>query len=239
MQRTIFNHEFGEIVISKKINVRQLRLVVHPSKGIRVTIPFFTSFRDAENFVLQKSDWIRKTISRQRDKLDLKKRIYKVGESLNTQKRVILFEPISDSKEITFQIVKKEEVRIFYTVNKEISSIQEKIKDEIYKYLRKEAKEILPSRIAYLANRYDFKFNKLFLKNNRSNWGSCSRVNNINLNINLVRLDTELIDFVIIHELCHLKQKNHGKEFHDMVNTLCNGKEKELNSRLRRARPTL
>ena len=87
--------------------------------------------------------------------------------------------------------------------------------------LRKDAKLVLPARCGALAERYGFTYNKVFIKHNRSNWGSCSAKKNLNLNLNLVRLPAELRDYVILHELCHLRQMNHGTEFHTMLESLC------------------
>ena len=97
--------------------------------------------------------------------------------------------------------------------------------------LRKEAKAFLPARLAFLAEKYSFTYNQVRIKNNTSNWGSCSRKGNINLNLNLMRLPEDLRDYVILHELCHLKVPNHGPEFHSLLENLCpdhRTKEKEL-----------
>nr|HPK30406.1 M48 family metallopeptidase [Bacteroidales bacterium] len=78
---------------------------------------------------------------------------------------------------------------------------------------------------------------KVTVRNNRTNWGSCSKSGNISLNIHLMRLTPELADFVIVHELCHLIHKNHGPQFHALLNSLCNGRERELNRLLKQQRP--
>lgn len=78
-----------------------------------------------------------------------------------------------------------------------------------------------------------FSYNRLFLKNNVSNWGSCSIKRNINLNVNLVNLPEHLIRYVILHELCHLVYMNHGTRFHALLDSVCGGKEKELAKQLR------
>ena len=78
-----------------------------------------------------------------------------------------------------------------------------------------------------------FSYNRLFLKNNVSNWGSCSAQRNINLNVNLVNLPEHLIRYVILHELCHLVYMNHGTRFHSLLDSVCGGKEKELAKELR------
>lgn len=83
--------------------------------------------------------------------------------------------------------------------------------------IAREAQMMLPYRTQQLARRYGFEFNTIRLKNNKSNWGSCSTKKNINLNIFTVILPAPLRDYVIIHELCHLRHMNHGPYFHDIL----------------------
>lgn len=87
--------------------------------------------------------------------------------------------------------------------------------------LRKQAKAYLPGRLAELAALHGFSYNQVRIKHNVSNWGSCSVKKNINLNLNLMRLPAELQDYVMLHELCHLKYMNHGKEFHALLESVC------------------
>lgn len=86
---------------------------------------------------------------------------------------------------------------------------------------RKLAKTTLPARLAELAGKYGFRYGRVTIKHNRSNWGSCSAKGNINLNLNLVRLPRELQDYVILHELCHLRYMDHGTLFHGLLEDLC------------------
>lgn len=97
---------------------------------------------------------------------------------------------------------------------------KERIKDVVIpseaevESLRRKAKEELPPRLAELAARYGFKYNRVTIKHNTSNWGSCSTKGNINLNLNIVRLPKVLQDYVLLHELCHLRHHDHGHAFH-------------------------
>ena len=75
------------------------------------------------------------------------------------------------------------------------------------------AKKMIVERLEYLAQEHRFEYNKIFIKNQKSRWGSCSENHNINLNINLVKLRDELCDYVILHELVHTEIQNHSKEF--------------------------
>jgi len=80
--------------------------------------------------------------------------------------------------------------------------------------LRRQAKKELPRRLAILADQYDFLYNRVAIKHNATNWGSCSAKGNINLNLNIVRLPRVLQDYVLLHELCHLRHHDHGHGFH-------------------------
>jgi len=76
-----------------------------------------------------------------------------------------------------------------------------------------EAKKALFGRLNLLAARHGFVFNKAFIRRQRTRWGSCSLKNNIYLNIKLISLRPELLDYVIIHELVHTRVKNHQPDF--------------------------
>lgn len=86
--------------------------------------------------------------------------------------------------------------------------------------LRRQAKAELPPRLASLAARYGFTYNKVTIKHNATNWGSCSTKGNINLNLNIVRLPRVLQDYVLLHELCHLRHMDHGHAFHLLLEHL-------------------
>ena len=86
--------------------------------------------------------------------------------------------------------------------------------------LRRKAKAELPSRLAELAGRYGFVYNRVVIKHNATNWGSCSSKNNINLNLNIVRLPKVLQDSILLHELCHLRHHDHGHAFHLLLEHL-------------------
>jgi predicted metal-dependent hydrolase len=78
---------------------------------------------------------------------------------------------------------------------------------------RTKARRQIINRLHYLAQRYEFRFGKASVRNQRTRWGSCSVKGNISLNIKLVALSPELLDYVILHELIHTKVHNHSKKF--------------------------
>ena len=97
---------------------------------------------------------------------------------------------------------------------------------------RKRAKSFLVGRLKFLADKYGFCYNRVFIRNQRTLWGSCSAANNINLNMNLVRVSEQLQDYVILHELVHTEIKSHGKRFWKKLDKSV-GSAKALDKQLR------
>ena len=83
-----------------------------------------------------------------------------------------------------------------------------------------------------LAEKHNFKYKKVAIKNAKTRWGSCSYVNNINLSLHLMRLPDYLIDYVILHELVHTKIKNHSKDFWHFLDYV-SGNAKKLDKELK------
>ncbi|MFH1729895.1 MAG: YgjP-like metallopeptidase domain-containing protein [Pseudomonadota bacterium] len=122
--------------------------------------------------------------------------------------------------------IKKAQIKM-----KDYESKQKPLEADLVNSLQNRALNYLPKRTNMLAQKLGFKVNKISLKNMSSRWGSCSTNNNINLNIQLMRLPGKLIDYVIIHELFHIRHHNHGKRFwEDLDKAIGNSRflEKEL-----------
>ncbi len=95
------------------------------------------------------------------------------------------------------------------------------------------AKSMLTGRLEYLAGKHGYTYNRVFIRNQRTRWGSCSHHNNISLNMKLVLLPEELMDYVILHELVHTHRKDHSKAFWTEMDKLV-GYGKKMSSRLKK-----
>lgn len=113
--------------------------------------------------------------------------------------------------------------RIFFPKNKKRKArsrqktLQEKQEDLLYKRCRAQAESLLKQRTEELAEQYGFQYNRVTIKNTKTRWGSCSTKCNINLHYKLMFVDDFYRDYVIIHELCHLRQMNHSALFWNEV----------------------
>jgi len=91
--------------------------------------------------------------------------------------------------------------------------------DNRKEYLRYKDKalEFAKERIEYFNSFYNFEFNRVSIKNQRTRWGSCSVKKNLNFNYKIVKLPQEMADYIIVHELCHLRELNHSSRFWNLV----------------------
>jgi len=234
MEKIIKHPVIGVITIRKKVGNRNIRITVHPVKGVNVSIPWFTRFSSAERFIYEREDWIISSIRKQQLKSEKKTIPLGEGHTITTIKREIRFFEVDGAVKIRVAI-SPGVGKIEYPPK----SSREELALAVLKILKHDAKEYLPERTGELATKFGFKFNRVSLKSNKTNWGSCSKLGNINLNIHLMRLPVYIADFVILHELCHLKHHNHGAEFHKLLNNLCEGKEKLYSKELRTYRTTI
>lgn len=89
-------------------------------------------------------------------------------------------------------------------------------KSEYLKY-KNQALDLVKNKLEHFNQFYNFKYNKVTVRNQSTRWGSCSKSGNINFNYKLALLSESLVDYVVVHELCHLGEFNHSKKFWDLV----------------------
>jgi predicted metal-dependent hydrolase len=116
--------------------------------------------------------------------------------------------------------------------------LEHAIRQGATKALRAQAKAHLPRRLAMLAVEHQLQYQKLRFSSAGTRWGSCTSRGTISLTIWLMQLPFELIDYVLIHELCHLKEMNHSPQFWKLVASCCPDYAK-CRSELKQFTPTL
>lgn len=186
---------------------KYLSIKLDSSKNIEVVLPHGYKFERAESFLYQKSDWIKKHL----------KKLPSVSFSYFGQKVEI---------EQTYDLFIKKHKLKFEKNKLQIVSPQgsrDKINTLFEAWLKIKAKQYLPVRAAELAELHSFKFKSVRIKGQKTRWGSCSSKKNISFNYRLMKYRNEVIDYVIIHELCHLKEMNHSERFWKMVENICPG----------------
>jgi predicted metal-dependent hydrolase len=89
--------------------------------------------------------------------------------------------------------------------------------EEHYRQHRQTAQELIKAKVDYYCSHYDFKYNRISIRNQSTRWGSCSSRGNLNFSYKIIFLLPEEQDYIIVHELCHLKEQNHSPAFWSLV----------------------
>jgi predicted metal-dependent hydrolase len=204
-----------EVVYSRR---RTLGISVLPDSSVIVRVPYLTSFKTIKRIVQEKSGWI----IRHRDnykKKDLSKlsRLYANGES-----------HLFRGNESVLKIEKSHKAYIrFYDNNIELGLEETEntmvIKRLLYIGYKNKAMIIFPELMSKVLEKYEvqmFKPAGLVIRTMKRRWGSCSNKGIITLSTELIKLPDLLIEYVIIHELCHLKHHNHGEGYYKLLTEL-------------------
>ena len=115
--------------------------------------------------------------------------------------------------------------------------VQTLVKNAVMRAMRKKAEEYLPPLVQYWSSLFDLPYNKVTISKARSRWGSCSSKRDISLSFYLMLLPAHLMDYVILHELAHTREMNHGPKCWELLNQLTDGKALALRKELRMHRP--
>jgi predicted metal-dependent hydrolase len=115
--------------------------------------------------------------------------------------------------------------------------VQTLVKNAVMRAMRKKAEEYLPPLVQYWSSLFDLPYNKVTISKARSRLGSCSSKRDISLSFYLMLLPAHLMDYVILHELAHTREMNHGPKFWELLNQLTDGKALALRKELRIHRP--
>lgn len=224
--------EIGRVLFRKNNKAKNLYITVNHKQEIKVTIPRGVKEQEVLLLILKKKDWIKKQV--EKSKLNSPPEIYKFDEPIKTYKHdIVIVQEVRNDLYAYYKDTDIIEIRIPKQATETSEQVQNFIANIVIEAYRYEAKMIIPQRVKAWAEKLNIKYNKLFIKNNKTNWGSCSSVNNININLHVLRLPEHLIDYIIVHELTHVLHKNHSKTFWDTLSSFLNTDAKLLRKELK------
>lgn len=229
MKKIIEHPRFGEVVISRTRRARRISVSVRPPGKVRVSIPHLCPVRSGIAFLNEKEDWIAETI----EKMQEKHPVRILEPPYHTVHRELVLKPC-DTDKISSRVTAKS-IAVSYPSNKNHTSpeVQQAIRSALLRAMQAEAKEYLPPLVEELAAEHGFRFRSVTIRNTVTRWGSCSSQNDISLSVYLMGLPQHLIEYVILHELCHTRHKDHSDKFHDLLDSVLHGREKEFAKELR------
>jgi len=206
----IHDEEFGKITIRRSARASQVRLRVAPDGTLRASLPLYAPTFLVKRLIKSSRNELRDMLSQAQPTLTYTDGM-RIGKS-----HTLLVQPTMGA----FQVTRRgQQIIVSLPANKTLTdpTIVRAIRDAIIAALRLEAKSYLPKRLSFLADKLGFSYKKVRFSHASGRWGSCTSEGTISLNIALMKLPFEQIDYVIIHELAHTKQMNHSPEFWSLV----------------------
>ena len=228
-KRVITDTDFGQIIIRTRLTARNISMRTKPD-GLHVTVPP----RCLTSKVMEVIEEYRPRLLENWKKvvpqaLDLNFRLdtpcFKLHMELGRYSRFTLR---SDEEGIT----------IFCPPFVDFSqkAVQDLLRNAILRALKKSAQAYLPPLLGELAEHYGFKYKRVKITGSKSRWGSCSATGSINLSCYLMLLPPHLMDYVLLHELTHTREMNHGPKFWEILDELTEGKAHSLRAELKNFR---
>ena len=203
---------FNQIKIIR--SAKRLRTINLKIKNgvIEVYCPYLTTKKTIYSIIQKKSNWIKKKLL-EIHLLEKKKREFQELKFIMFKGKKII---------LNFQEGKEDKVTLLNNNLKVVTKIisHKNKKTIIFSWLKKEASKYLLSRLNFFSKKYLIKFKSLEVKNFKARWGSCNTNLDIQLNWKLIMLPSRIIDYVVIHELCHIKVPNHSKSFWSHVSLM-------------------
>jgi predicted metal-dependent hydrolase len=195
------------------VRVRRARkyiLRVRPDGSLRVTIPRGGSRRDAEAFLRRHQEWVaaeRVRVAERHAPVE-----WRAGDAIPLHGELTTIR-VHESAHGQMVVVGEQRVRIAAGVVN--------VRPAVELALRRIASRELVPRLQALASEHALTVDRVTIRNQRSRWGSCSRRGVIALNFRLVQMPPSVCDYVLLHELMHLRQQNHSRRYWRLVEAVC------------------
>ena len=201
------------VTFIRSLKARRYILRLRQDGTARVTVPRGGSFSEARRFAQRQTAWLERQVVRLAAR-PVHPADWRVGGSIFFRGGQVLLEADASGRAVRFA---GEAVRVADTTGD--------LRPTIEKHLRKLAARELPPRVIELAALHAVAVGRVSVRNQHSRWGSCSRSGTISLNWRLIQTPDSVRDYIILHELMHVRQMNHSARFWREVAAVCPGYE--------------
>lgn len=212
MPTTINDPEFGTIHVLRSRQTRYVRVRIRHDGRLSATLPMRASLKNIHHLIDESRANLRQTLA----ELQTNNVQFTDGQHIGSSHHIV----VKSATNLTVQ-VRSPTIYVNLPADLDLDSpiVQKATKDGALRALRIEAKAYLPRRLRAIAAMHDFHFAKIRFSSASTRWGSCSAQGTISLNVWLMQLPLDLIDYVLTHELCHTRHMNHSAAFWDLVAT--------------------
>ncbi len=213
--------EFKYKIVRSKRRRFSSSISITPDRGVVVSVPPWVSLSSIEDLVREKTDWIIKTLKRLNLQSPKKNKQYIDGEN-----HLYFGEEYPLSVTAATGIAT---ARLSFLYNKFEARVpahhtpvtqRKELKEAMIRWYLDNGKRIVTEKVNHFTKVLGVSYNRIVLKRVSSIWGSCSHKNNLNFNRKLIMAPHAIVDYVVVHEVCHLIHRHHRRSFWDLVKSL-------------------
>lgn len=223
MPQITIQNQIIPYTIRKSKRARRIIIKVGLEKGVEVVVPHGAKVDSVEPFLRQREDWLlQHHLNYQQHRDTQQGRQFISGETLPFLDDTLTLD-VSQKARGQHTTVQREGDILEVRLQADLAAVhfREAAKQAIEGWYRQQAKAVLIPWTYQLAEQHGFTVNKISIRGQKTRWGSCSSNGNLNLNWRLLLAPSEAVAYVIIHELCHLREMNHSRRFWSLVESVC------------------
>jgi predicted metal-dependent hydrolase len=212
VREQLFSMDIKYQIAKSRKRKKTISLRIINESEILVSAPYFTPTNEVNRFIKEKQNWINKTIQKyKKDSFKNKAKEYNTGEHFfylgQSYPLEVFFEPFENEGVVFWN-------NIFHLNTRGNRDLR---KSCFVSWYKKKAHDFIRQRVDFFSRMLNLRYGNFKITSAQSRWGACSEDNNLTFSFRLIMAPPDIIDYVIVHELSHIKEKNHSPKFWKLV----------------------
>ncbi|MCK5460983.1 M48 family metallopeptidase [Candidatus Gracilibacteria bacterium] len=204
-----------DYTIRKSKQAKNLRISVKGNGKVVLSMPWYVPKMAGKQFLQTHEDWILKQLQGRAEKKKVFVSETKLGFLGQAFYELKFFEGKGKRS-----FLREHFRELHFFQGSVCTDLQAEIRLHLETFYREKARRYLKNRVQIFAEKLEVSINKIFIKNQQTRWGSCSGKGNLNFNWRIIFAPKEIVDYLVIHEVCHLQEMNHSVSFWELVELL-------------------
>lgn len=205
-----------KVSLSKHKRSKSLKVWVDHKGKVKATMPYYMPYWTGQLFIKEKESWIIKQLSHVKENIVAPRKLTLANNStIPYQGKELIINYIIQTKK-RIKIEKASDQLLIYISERDKNN-NELIRKALFSWYKQEAKTLMEQKVNLYAAMYGLRHNKITIRDQKTIWGSCNNKGNLNFSWRIILLPERVADYLVVHEVCHLREMNHSSRFWSLV----------------------